>query len=175
MEMQRNGRLLIDVDEPAFKKSIKKYAEIVVFFAKKLGCANIVGAYAELLVANKLGLVLENKSNKDYDAESPDGKKYQIKSRWIKKGLGNSGQKEFGPIKYCDSRAYPFDVLILVVFNDDLLSPSIYQIHSESINSLLNIKDKGRPAHLKKGKVIFRCNESFLAEVDKNDGVIEKL
>lgn len=175
MEIQVKGQSPIVIDENELAKGVQDYDEIAADLASKLGCANIVGAYAELLVAHELGLVLENKSNKDYDAEGPDGKKYQIKSRWIKKGLGNSGQNEFGPIKYCEAGPYPFHVLVLVVFNGDLLNPLIYQIRSESINSLLDLKGKGKPAHLKKGKVIFRCNESFLAEASKSDGLIGKL
>lgn len=175
MEIQVKDQLPIVIDENELAKSIQDYDEIAADLASKLGCANIVGAYAELLVAHKLGLVLENKSNKDYDAESPDGKKYQIKSRWIKKGLGNSGQNEFGPLKYCEAGSYPFHVLVLVVFNGDLLNPLIYQIRSESINGLLGDKGEAKPAHLRDGKVVFKCSKSFLAEASRNDGLIGKL
>ena len=75
-----------------------------------------VGDYAEWLVAEKLGLVLEHNSQKGYDAYQPGtGLRYQIKSRW-ERGDASVQSRELNVIRNYDDNQ--FDYLIIVIFND---------------------------------------------------------
>ena len=69
-----------------------------------------VGDYAEWLVAEKLGFVLEHNSQKGYDAYDPKtGLRYQVKSRW-ERGAASVQSRELNVIRYYDDNQ--FDYLI---------------------------------------------------------------
>lgn len=69
---------------------------------------------AEGLVANALGLTLVDRSNPGFDAISPDGVRYEVKSRRITRG---KLPPHFGDIR--DIEAHRFDTLACVVLNED--------------------------------------------------------
>lgn len=74
-----------------------------------------VGDYAEWLVAEKLGFVLMDNSQKGYDAYDPGtGLRYQIKSRW-ERGVATTQSRELNVIRNYDDNQ--FDFLIIVIFN----------------------------------------------------------
>lgn len=94
------------------------YAEILA----ELNSRNVVrtynspvGDYAEWLVAEKLGFVLEHNSQKGYDAYDPKtGLLYQIKSRW-ERGAISVQSRELNVIRNYDYKQ--FDYLIVVIFD----------------------------------------------------------
>ena len=77
--------------------------------------SNPVGDYAELLVAQRLGLKLVPPSRGGVDAIDDNGARYQVKARRL---VGGPGDRELGVIKNIDQR--DFDYLVVVLFNEDL-------------------------------------------------------
>ena len=74
-----------------------------------------VGDYAEWLVAEKLGFMLERNAQKGYDAYDPKtGFRYQIKSRW-ERGMASVQSRELNVIRNFDDKQ--FDYLIIVIFD----------------------------------------------------------
>ena len=84
---------------------------------------NIVGEFAEHLVADALGGTLAAPSQKDYDMTLPDGRTVQVKAR-----------KLTGKYKYSetlsDIHSWNFNVLIIVLFNDDGTLNKVMEIDS---------------------------------------------
>ncbi len=106
---------------------------------------NIVGEYAELLVCEKLKLKKEIASNPEYDATDSEGRRYQIKSRWMN-GLGSgAGKDEFGAFKpHCDDG--PIHYLVLVVFNGNTFEDAhIYSINIErDFKTILSLQNSNQ-------------------------------
>ncbi|MGQ0708995.1 MAG: hypothetical protein ACT4NV_04520 [Rhodoferax sp.] len=73
-----------------------------------------VADIAEWLVSKKLGLTLAPKSGKSFDATDSNGKRYQIKGRWL---AGSNRSTQLSAIRDLD--ADPFDFLVGVVFDED--------------------------------------------------------
>ncbi|MBY0419735.1 MAG: hypothetical protein K2W88_16915 [Pararheinheimera sp.] len=69
---------------------------------------NIVGEYAEFIVNRYYGGKLLNASKASADIVTPDGKKYQVKSRKIKKGTTT----QLNVI-----RSWDFDFLVVILFD----------------------------------------------------------
>ena len=86
------------------------------------------GEYAEWLVAAKLDFVqAENTVQSGYDLIDPQtGKTYQIKARRIFKGHSYK-------VRISKYKKYPFDYLILILFNEDFTVRRAYQYTYESI------------------------------------------
>ena len=144
------------IDYGELKSCLMSYYHSFEKLTKLLGNSNIVGTYSEKIVCDTLGLTKQPDSHKFTDAKGTDGKTYQIKSRWNKSFLRDkSGQNEFGSFAYCESN-YPFDFLILVYYENDLLHPKVFQIESLNINLLL-----GDIAQKKNNRVIVRYNNAF--------------
>jgi len=75
-----------------------------------------VGDYAEWLVSKKLGLKLEQNSEKGYDAHDPNSDvRYQIKSRW-ERGYPSIQSRELNVIRNYDENK--FNYLIIVIFDE---------------------------------------------------------
>lgn len=101
---------------------------------------NPVSDYSEWLVSSRLGLQLRGNSRSGYDAERPDGAKYQIKGRRVR---GATKIVQLSALR--NLRQRPFDYLIAVVFEpgftvrhamlipyDVVVEKSRYQAHTNS-------------------------------------------
>ena len=73
---------------------------------------NPVGDYTEWLVSKRLGLVIQGKSQKSFDAIGTDKSRYQIKGRCSEKR-----SIQFSSIRNLQEKG--FDFVIAVVFNRD--------------------------------------------------------
>lgn len=76
---------------------------------------NPVADYTEGLVAKALNATLVTASQAGYDAVGPDGTRYQVKGRRL---TAKNGRTQLSAIRNLASK--PFDVLVAVVFNEDL-------------------------------------------------------
>lgn len=156
------------VDYKELKSCLTKYCSCIEQLTKLLHNSNIVGTYSEILVCNVLGLEKEPDSHIWTDAKGEDGATYQIKSRWNKSFLHEkSGQNEFGSFDYCENE-YPFNHLILVYYDGDLLKPKVFKIPSSEINLLI-----GTGARRKGNRVIFRYNASFKKIVEQKSHICD--
>ena len=92
-----------------------------------------VGDYAEWLVAEKLGLVLECNSQKGYDTYDPKtGLRYRVKSRW-ERGTASVQSRELNVIRnYNDNQ---FDYLIIVIFDDHFGIKEAYMLPHDTVKS----------------------------------------
>lgn len=81
------------------------------------------GDAAEWLVANALGLTLQNNANTGYDAVDSDGLRYQIKGRWL---ATSKSTRQLSVIRNLD--ADPFDYLIVVLFDPAFEITECWQI-----------------------------------------------
>jgi len=84
---------------------------------------NPVGDYAEWLLTQRLGLLLERNSKRGYDATGQDDKRYQIKSRRLDQ---TNESKQLSVIRNLD--ANEFDYLVGVLFNRDFTVKEAYKI-----------------------------------------------
>lgn len=75
---------------------------------------NPTGDYAEWLVSEKLGLVLETNSAKGFDATDQRGLRYQIKGRRV---TPDNPSTQLGVIRNLES--VDFDFLVGVIFDED--------------------------------------------------------
>ncbi len=109
---------------------------------------NPVADYAEWLVAQKLGLMLERNSKRGYDAVDQNGKRYQIKSRRLDP---TNESTQLSVIRNLE--AGDFDYLVGVLFNRDFtvkeacrIPHSVIKQHSrfsEHVNGyILHLKGK---------------------------------
>ncbi|QYG95218.1 hypothetical protein HC251_24165 [Iamia sp. SCSIO 61187] len=76
---------------------------------------NPVADIAEALVAKRLGLTLAPKVARGYDAEGPDGRRYQVKSRRLTK---QNASRQLGFLRKLEMRE--FDALVAVIFDAQL-------------------------------------------------------
>lgn len=161
MRYVENGKTY-DIDNQKLKNALISYYDSIENLSNMIKNSNIIGTYSEILVCDVLGLEKEPDSRIEIDATGKDGKTYQIKSRWNKPFLYKKrGQNEFGSFDYCENE-YPFDFLILVYYEDNLLKPKVFKIHSSKINSLI-----GSGAGRKGKKVIFRYTSKFKKAVEQ--------
>ena len=84
---------------------------------------NPVADYAEWLVAQQLGLLLERNSKRGYDATDQSGERYQIKSRRLDP---TNESKVLSVIRNLD--AGEFDYLVGVLFNRDFTVKEAHKI-----------------------------------------------
>lgn len=93
---------------PSFWKDYNKVSSLL---AQEMGgTANIIGEFAERLVAEYLHADLLPTSNKSADLKTPDGKQIQVKSRRLKALKSSS----LGII-----RSWDFDILVVVLFSEE--------------------------------------------------------
>ena len=127
------------VKEKSSIELMNMYAEILA----ELNARNVVrtynspvGDYAEWLVAEKMGLMLENNSKKGYDAYDPQtGLRYQIKSRW-ERGKVTTQSRELNVIRnYHDKQ---FDFLVVIIFNNQFNVKEAYMIPHGTIKKYAN-------------------------------------
>lgn len=167
MEYTDNGKAK-NIDTQQLKLNLEAYCKSIKDLSAMVNNSNIVGSYSEILVCSVLGLDKEPDSNKDFDAKAPDGKTYQIKSRWKKSFLDDKkGQDEFGSFKY-NKDTYPFDFLILVYYEEDLFKPKVFKMKSSDINSLFK-----SVARKKGDRVIFRYDVSFIKAVEQTSYICD--
>lgn len=90
-----------------------------------------VGDYAEWLVAEKLGFLLEHNSQKGYKAyDTKTGLRYQVKSRW-ERGAALVQNRELNAIRnYGDNQ---FDYMIIVIFNDHFGVKEVYMLSHDAV------------------------------------------
>mgnify|MGYP001138721450 CR=1 FL=1 len=133
-------------------KSIKEAQKLLKTYARilnGLNAANIVrtynspiGDYAESLVTVALGLKKADKEAKGFDAVDKEGKKYQIKARWIRTPKQS---KRFSPIRNLKKRE--FDYLIGIYFDKEFQVSEAWKIPIKVLLDLdlldLNKKGKG--------------------------------
>jgi hypothetical protein len=111
---------------------------------------NPVADYAEWLVARKLDLYLEGKSNCGYDARSNDGERYQLKTRRLDK---TNKSRLLGVIRNYEGNE--FDYLVGILFNRDFKVVNAYKIPHECIkdHSRFSEHQNGHLLHLS-GKIL---------------------
>jgi hypothetical protein len=97
---------------------------------------NPTGDYAEWLVSQKLGLRLETKSAKGYDATDANGVRYQIKGRRV---TPDNPSTQLGVIRNLDGK--DFDVLIAVVFDESWQVRAAAKIPHDIICKLATFRD----------------------------------
>ncbi|MDE7360429.1 MAG: hypothetical protein K2N38_00670 [Oscillospiraceae bacterium] len=119
------------MNETEIKGLLKEYSEILntLYSAGIVRTYNSpVGDYAEWLVSTKLGLTLQKTDTSGYDAIGNDGKRYQIKGRWMHPG---KNARQLTAIRDYDMN--PFDYLVVVVFGMDFEVEEAYLIPYEII------------------------------------------
>lgn len=90
-----------------------------------------VGDYAEWLVSQKLGLILERNSKKGFDAcDLETNTRYQIKSRW-ERGTPSPNSRELNVIRNYDQNQ--FDYLIVIIFDAQFAVKEAYSIPHDTI------------------------------------------
>lgn len=124
----------MDIKKKSSIELMNMYAEILdeLYSRKVVRTYNSpVGDYAEWLVAEKLGYVLERNSKKGYDAYDPKtGMKFQIKSRW-ERGMLTAQSRELNVIRnYHDKQ---FDYLIVVIFDKYFSVKEAYKLPHDII------------------------------------------
>jgi hypothetical protein len=77
---------------------------------------NPVGDYAEYLTARAFGLSLVANSSSGYDAVSPDGVRYQVKSRRL---TARNPSRQLSFFHGLQPPGDPFDVLVAVLFDEE--------------------------------------------------------
>ena len=124
----------MDIRSKSSIELMNMYAEILA----KLNSRNVVrtynspvGDYAEWLVAEKLGFVLEHNSQKGYDARDPKTNlRYQIKSRW-ERGSATAKSRELNVIRNYDDNQ--FDYLIIVIFDEHFEVKEAYMLPHDTV------------------------------------------
>lgn len=91
---------------------------------------NPVADYSEWLVAKAFGLELASKSVAGYDAEAPDGTRYQVKGR---RPTATNPSRQLSFIRGFDREVEPFDYLVGVLFNEDFTVMRAAQIPVETV------------------------------------------
>ena len=92
--------------------------------------ANVVGDYAEAVACRLLELTpVGNRSEKGYDATGPAGR-YQIKGRRVTPW---NRSREVGAIRDIHLDPPPFDVLVVVLFDEDLNLTGLFSIPPEVV------------------------------------------
>ena len=84
---------------------------------------NPVADYAEWLLTQQLGLLLERNSRRGYDATDQNGKRYQVKSRRLDR---TNQSKQLSVIRNLD--ANEFDYLVGILFNRGFTVKEAYKI-----------------------------------------------
>jgi hypothetical protein len=114
--------------------------------------SNLLGDYAEWLVAKRLHLELAANSTAGYDAYNDAGQTYQIKARRL---TPTNPSRELSKISSLEPTA--FDYLVGVLFNADFSILHVYRIPRDVVKK--HAKDK------KKGWIIY-LQGSLLEESD---------
>jgi len=92
---------------------------------------NPVADFAELYVARHFEGTLAAKSMAGYDVLGPDGTRYQVKSRRI---TTENASRQLGAIRSLEKD--PFDVLIAVLFDVNLVVTEMWSIPIAAVRSL---------------------------------------
>ena len=124
----------MDIKKKSSIELMNMYADILA----ELNSRNVVrtynspvGDYAEWLVAEKLGLILEHNSQKGYDAYDPEtGLRYQIKSRW-ERGAASTQSRELNVIRNYDDDQ--FDYLVIVIFDERFGVKEAYMLPHDNV------------------------------------------
>ena len=102
---------------------------------------NVVGEFAECLVADALHGSLTPPSHKDYDMKLLDGSTVQIKARKLS---GNHRYSE----TLSDFHSWNFDILIVVLFNDDGTLKQVLQMDSKLARTFIHPRKKSGQADI---------------------------
>lgn len=90
---------------------------------------NPIGDIAESLAADHLGLtVVDANSVKGHDAVDGEGLRYQVKARRVTR---SNRSRQLGAIR--DLESNPFDVLVAVIFEEDLTLNGIWTMPPEVV------------------------------------------
>lgn len=133
------------------------YAEILAELnSRNVVCTynSPVGDYAEWLVAEKLGLILEHNSQKGYDAYDPKtGLRYQIKSRW-ERSAASTQSRELNVIRNYDDNQ--FDYLVIVIFDERFCVKEAYMLPHDTVKPYARYnKHQNGYVLVAKGAVLF--------------------
>ena len=118
------------------------------------GTSNITGDYAEFLVSKLYNAKKMPNSNKGYDLITSDGKRIQVKSRFV-----SSGHKS-KPLNII--RSWDFEFLVVVLFNED---GSLYQVVEKDVGKAKELSD----ANDYQNGGIVRTTKDFLSGIDITD------
>jgi len=125
---------------------------------------NPVADYAEWLVAQQLGLLLERNSKRGYDATDQDGKHYQIKSRRLDR---TNESRQLSVIRNLDAAEFVY--LIGILFNRDFTVKEAYKIPHGVI------KEHARFSELQNGYILHLQGEVLtVPEVENITEVLSK-
>ena len=136
------------------------YADILTEFNKRKIVRTYnspAGDYAEWLMAEKLGLILEPNSRKGFDAyDAPSHTRYQIKSRW-ERGNPGAQSRELNVIRnYEDNR---FDYLFAVIFDAHFHVKEAYSVLHDVIKQYARYnKHQNGYIHVAMGQVLHNKN-----------------
>ena len=119
---------------------------------------NPTGDYAEWLVSTKLGLRLENKSAKGWDAIDANGVRSQIKGRRV---TPDNPSTQLSVIRDLDSK--DFDILIAVVFDEAWCVRSAAKIPHDVVSKLATFRKhvNGHVMHLRPSVFSFASVENI--------------
>jgi hypothetical protein len=109
------------------------------------------GDYAEFLIANQLGLVLETNSKAGYDAKDSLGVKFQIKGRRLTK---RNKSRQLGLIRNLKNQ--DFDYLIAILFNEQFEIELVVKIPHELIGKYARYSQHTNAHILRLGDHILR-------------------
>ena len=158
------------MDIKVLQEKFCEYEELMNWFHTQgiLRTDNLVGSYAEYLLADKLNLELCNNSSKDVDATETVGNRkirYQIKSRRLN-GREDGLNVEFGSVSISTENP-TFDYLLVLVFSPTFEVDYAYKIPYELINMYSVKKSNGKRAII--------LNEKRIKQFEDNDDKIEDI
>jgi len=123
---------MLDVKNLEEKELLELYGKLMEELRRRKlvrSSNNPVSDYAEKIVCEKLGLSLQKKSSKGYDAiDENTGTKYQIKARRL---TNHNKSRQLGVIRNLDQNL--FDFLIAVIFNESFEPIEIWRIPQATI------------------------------------------
>ena len=102
---------------------------------------NILGEFAEHIVADALKGKLQPPSNKAFDILLSDGKTVQVKARKL------SGKYRYSET-LSDFHSWNFDILIVVLFNDDGTLKQVLQMDSKLARTFIHPRKKSGQADI---------------------------
>jgi hypothetical protein len=90
-------------------------------------------------MSDVLGLTLERKSNRGFDARDTDGNRYEIKSRRVTP-WNDSRQLSF--VRGLDEDPEPFDFLVAVIYDEMLSLEEMWKIPVEHLKQTASYRER---------------------------------
>lgn len=121
--MNADGSALASLDDEAL---VRLWADAMGELRKRglvRSANNPVADLAERAAADQLGLTLQSKSNRGYDAVDSLGRRYEIKARRV---TGANRSRQLSPLRNLDERH--FDFLVAVIYDENLHLDELWKI-----------------------------------------------